>query len=598
MKVQTVKLCWFILLSLGALATTAWAEQGDPDLIVVSESLWGFDTTVQPKTFLPFSFQVTNVSDNPWTGTFRLERAAGSRERIGLPIETEVSLQPNETRWVQVVPFFMDDFESWRLTWGPKDNHKNEYSNFKTGPRPTVLMIDQEQVVASGGVLRRMPEELFPTSITATDALRGVVLNRVPFWQGARLRAFQEWLQQGGRVYLLHDDNGKFPTFPQNMAFLNEAASRFAVGHGVVKRIPRKVDEIDINFARREIFNDEVSDPRRSPMSTGVSDWHNRESVFAELREISKFERRWWLIYLAVIAYIGCLYPGCYRIGRDRPRVRDFYLAFTACVVVFSVLFMALGKIGGSAQNRMRSITLAQNLGQGGFDVAGWSVVANVNEGSFAFSHPGSGVTYATGQDAATFQGWIQFGRESKMSVAMPTSSTRTVMHRQRLTTEFGSPELTAFEDTELRLANLKFDIGDCFSEDILSAAAIYRNGIYELEVEGATAQLPPRATRRSLLAELQPEDQWQLGTVRWMFFPKKIEEELSRAQRYEKLLPFLIGESFGLTTGVDLRKLRALGDDVRLLVVTPTPQELLSVSEDIPDQQGVTLFVYDFETR
>lgn len=594
-----ILVCFATLISVMSTGV-ARGEGSDPDLLNVIETHWGFDGSIQESTALPFSVLVQNVAPVPWEGRLRLTRSSGGGHRFGAPIELPVSLQPEERRWVQFVPYVIDVQETWILSWGEEPRHRREMASIPAGERPTVLIYDRDAVTPPGGVLRRMPEELFPTSVTATHGLRGVIFNKPPFWPGARGRAFLEWLALGGRVYILLDESGNFPQFNSPLEVLNDSRERFSVGQGHVRRIPRKVGDISLDDARREIFNDDWRAP--PPAAPRVPDygyviapyWVPNQDLFRELKPLTRFERRWWLIYLTALAYLAALFPGCYSIGVNRRNVRGFYLTFLGTVGLFSLSFILLGQLGASTQNRIRSVALARSLGDGSYDVTQWSSLANVNPGEYAVSHRGGGRWYSTCQDTEQVEGVLTGGSDSGVTLFMPPASTRTLRHCSRLTLENPLPKVMEFQQDASGLERVTVSIGGCFDGRVREAFFVWRDQIYDLKLERGSLVLEKEATHRVLLRDYlnRPYD-WD-----WDFWGRSRfdDEDVSHSVRYERMLRSLAGNSFGLTREIEPRRLKLNPGTLRLFIFTTMPDEFLDTVGMFPDQQGCVLFSYDVQ--
>ncbi len=191
----------------------------DPSLLHLEEVRWGFDNNIQAQEFNLLSLKVRNVSSNPWSGPLTLTRVLSGRQPLGIPLQLDIALGPEETRWVQFTVMLNDSMEGWLLDWGGGEFGTLELQVPAAGPRPTVLIYNPDTVLSTIGPLRRMPEELFPQTLAGTASLRGIILHSVPFWTGARVRTLREWLNGGGRVYLLKTSQGGYPQFPSGMDF-------------------------------------------------------------------------------------------------------------------------------------------------------------------------------------------------------------------------------------------------------------------------------------------------------------------------------------------------------------------------------------------
>lgn len=587
----------------------ARAVDSPPDMLQVNEARIGFDGTVQRRTFLPLSFEVRNLSTVPWKGTVRITRNTGRRQRLGAVVEIEVSLQPEEARWVQAVVYVLDEFEDWLIEWGPGERNRYLVSNFQVGPRPTILVYDPDAVNPAAGVLRRLPEQLFPTSVAATAGLRGVVLAHAPFWQGARARAFVEWLSNGGRVYLLQNEQGAYPSFPQVLEMLNQPDSRFPVGLGLVQRLPLRLTDLELDEARSRIFNDDIPSPARNrPDLRGVSgflgndggnSWVRDQKLFSHLAELAKFERRWWLIFLAVFLYFIALFPGCYRLGRGAKDIRPFYLAFFGAVVGFSILFGLLGQLGAGTLNRIRSAAIAQSLGNRRYLVTQWSHAATVKEGERHVQHATQGTWYSTCQETEKVDGTFAVGNETLVTLTMPPASSRTLLHTGTLTRIRPDALLSDVLVENERIDRLSFSINGCYDAPVQQAIAVHQGNVYRLSEASGMLSLDHTKPVVPLLQELADDQRWRNLLPIWSpfgFLPTSTRDKnLSRQARYREMSWLLVGNAFGLSEGIPSRQLRLRNDVVRVMVQVAMPEEFFSTSPDFPDQEGAVLFVHDF---
>lgn len=584
-------------------------EPSAPDLLVISETYWGFDGRVQPQQFVPLSIQVKNLGATPWQGRLELRRVVRGERQFGATLVEDLSLPGEETRWIQLSPYVVDDLEDWELRWGEGKKYQIVLPPVIKGERPTVLIYDSDAVGHSSSVFKRMPEERFPTSVTATEALRGVILDSAPFWQGARARAFHDWLLLGGRVYLLQNKQGEFPEFPAALAFLNSDQSQFSIGSGIVKKMPRKVEQYSLDQAREEIFNDDWSITEQkqeqvlrdqmmnSTYGGWMNGWSQHDVIFKELTEFAKFRRNWWLIYLSAFAYLAALYPGCYSVGVHQKNVRRFYLIFLTSAGCFALVFSLLGQVGGRTENRVRTVSLARSLDEGSFAVTGWSILANVFAANHSLTAPGTGVAFSTTREAEHVNGEMNPGTGGKVTFQMLPDSKRTLLYKSRIRTNRLPPRLISDQGGESRISNLSIDISNSFSEDPLFALAVSRGMVYELELKGTRLEQTQVKVPVSLTAYLQRP--FDFGMNVWGGPVKKTKddketENFEGLKRYHKLIRPLVGNSFGLVDEMDARTLKMGDQQLRLFVLTAASSEFQVESNDFTDQEGAVLFTYD----
>lgn len=599
------------LIAITTAQRAATATESDPDLLLVVETYWGFDGRVPLHEFVPLSIQLKNLGPTPWQGTIELSRVVRGNRQFGATIIEEVHLQGDETRWMQIAPYVIDDLEDWEIRWGDGDNHVITLPPVIKGEHSTVLVYDTDDVSQSSSVFKRMPQERFPTSVTATHGLRGIVLDQVPFWQGARARAFLDWIRQGGRVYLLQNSEGTFPVFPSALDFLNSEQSQFQVGAGTIKKIAAKVEDFTLNEARSQIFNDDVKQTEPTEQSQtkqkqqtsvyGMHElvWSKHYDTFKKLTELSVFKRRWWLIYIAVFSYLAVLYPGCYTIGVQQKKVSQFYFAFFAAACFFALTFGLLGQVGGQSKNRVRSITLAQSLGEGDFELTGWTVLSNIFAGEHSVTFPGSGQVYSTTQEAEYVNGTLNPGTGGNVTFEMLPDTRRTLHHRARIRTNRPLPTVRSNSSDELGAASLLINTTGCFTDEPLYAIVVFRGHVYELEVDSNLLSMKRTQSPKTLSTFLLR--QYDFGFNMWGTRIKNEDDEdeekkLTGLKRYMPLMRQIVGNSFGLVEEIDPRQLKLSPQTLRLFVMTATPAEFEPQTNDFPDKEGVTVFSYDLE--
>lgn len=594
---------------------TASFAQPDRPAVSIERVQWGFDGRAQERTFVPLSVLVRNDSAIPFEGTLSLTKLVQATKPIDASIVRDVYIGPLASRWVQFVPYVISDWEQWRLKWGHAKEEQYDVPSPPQGDRATVLLYDPDDLQVAGGVLRRFPFHLFPVSVTATDGLRGVAIDRVPRWQGARRQAFLDWLRRGGQVYLLPDAHGDFPRFAESLNVLNNPRQEFRVGAGLVQRIDLPVRDLTLDFVNKRILTppslpEAAADAnrydryRRSPQFNATAPllnrrgWDRDTQMFLDLQSVTRFARRWWVIYLLSLLYLICLFPVCFRVGREAADYRWMYVVFLASVSLFSWVFASLSRLGASEVSRARSVAMAQQIGEGLFDVTQWTCIGVRAGGNYTITHPGTGRLYTTSQDMERIDGRIVSGPSAKMDLQIPPASTRTALHRAR--TQGPSLQLRieqiAFE--ERGLSALRLRVGPSFPEQPMAVLAAHRGRIYELRQFHDQLDLVP-STRRPIAAFLS--DYSQLGsplTFRVGIAPPDAEAVANETQLYKEMLRTLIGNSFGLGDTIDVTHL--VGDDeiVRVFVYAAQPQEFQMDSDLIPDRRGYVLYFADLPAK
>jgi hypothetical protein len=586
---------------------------GDEQAAVAIERVqWGFDGKAQERTFVPLSVLLRNTSPLEFEGTLTLTKLVQTTKPIDAGIEQQVYLGPLSSRWVQFAPYVIGDWEQWRLNWkhDPQDHH--DVPTPQVGEPATVLLYDPEDLQVAGGVLRRFPIPLFPVSVTATDGLRGIAMDRVPRWQGARRDAFLDWLRLGGRIYLLQDEQGRFPRFPESMAVLNGSGDRFMVGAGIVQRLGHSVRGLEPDFVKEQILSDPLLSPlderyqqyRQSPHFPGTAlslsrrGWDRDTQMFLDLQSLSRFARQWWVIYLLSLVYLFTLFPICYRVGREARDYRWMYVVLLGNVIVFSWGFASLSRLGASELSRARSVAMARQLSDGLYDVTQWTCVGVRSAGDYTIAHEGTGRLYTTSQELERIDGRIVAGPSGRIELTIPPASTRSILHRSRLQAQPLGLSVLGSSADERGLAALSVEVGEGFpdSPDLILAA--YQGVIYELRrVQDQLVLMP--SSRKPLSTFLSELTNLIISRVGFSAFSGRGSSEFSSDDEiFDQMIRTLVGNSFGLADKVDLAKLTLPPDIVRIFVYAPQPETFRIEGEAIPDQKGHVMYCVDLSLR
>ncbi|WP_437204885.1 hypothetical protein [Planctomicrobium sp. SH664] len=595
-----------LLQSLGGLAGLICSVCcGGPDQIVVGSVRWGFDGTIQERCFLPVTIELQNTSSTPWSGELELWQGIGRSNRVTPRWIEEVALQGNETRWVQFVPYLDYAGAPWSVRWGPGPLQQTELPVVQSGSRPTVLLVNDGATTAVNSPLRRMPAEQFPNFATATDALRGVIIDQPPHWHGGRVNAFTTWLQQGGTVYLLKDSTGRYPTFPANLAVLNSREDQFPVGQGQVIRIDRTTREVDLPFARSRLFKEEKPEgipanrfPEPSQMSgpSPLVTWSQNGQLFRQLMPLVTFHRPWPLIYVVIFCYLLVLYPFCWRLGKNQ-RLSIFYAFFFGSAILFTTVFGLLGRLGSSTRNRIRTATLAHRIEPSSWKLTQWSQIGVAHAGWNSYSDPGSGHCYGIIEVNEVAEVCFYGGRTSRVDLRLPTGSYQSILHQAQIGGEAAQPSVVEFRTEEGKLQTLLISVSDCFSTPVIRAAAVFSGRVYPLELKDDSLQLPAKKVNFGLASLLEDETRTDMQRgfrLTELSAWNKLAAKVPGAEGYGEMFIPLLGNSFGLTDMIDLRKLALPSSTLRLAVQTFLPDNFKAASDGFPDQAGTVLFVYD----
>ena len=569
-----------------ALLLLLFISRGDGAEVAVSEMRWGFDGTVREFAFLPVSFLVRNDSQSVQKVRLRLGRCELPPTFEGDVYEQEVTLGPSSSRWVQFVPCLSNTVQQWHLQFGA------DAADFFPLPQPRsgrtiAVLVDSPARRPSPTPLDKLPAELFPGSVSATDALDLVFLDHAPEWDGARSQAFREWLTRGGRVVLLWNDDGRFPEFSNELVELNNPAGRFSVGGGDVHRLlqrARDVSTSDIRDLTRLRGNGSVRQTtgvQGVPAGTVVP----KSGFFLEsvVESLGGFRRPWWLIYPIAILYLIVIGPVCFLLARHRS-LKEFYTVFLSTTAAAAVLFVVVNSMSVGGRSRLRTIAIARQATDRVWDLRRWTALANVDSGEYVLQGRGHGTTYGSfnGQDHAVIEA-------GAYRMARPTMSTITFQMKERievgetwitvLGTADASGGIFSFQDTLIQLHGPlqalkdKTAVGYLLAGNQLQPFKV-RQGRIELET-GIHSVEDLFDYQWGATAAYQRADDW---------LPPP-ESEI-----YQSLLKPMV--RYVLADPVSGNPLPAQ-EGLRIFLLAPLP-ESMSIQGDFPDQSGYVLYVVD----
>lgn len=594
------------IVSLAVLLCTQTAAAQD---LRVREIMWGFNGTVRPNQFNMVSVLLDNVdSDSEYNGPITLRKRSGVGQPIGAKFEEYVYLAPNQTRWVQFLPYFDGQaFGEWHLSWvGGGD----ELGAGKLG-LPAVVMLDRDGGFASAARgIQHFPEGNFPVTVSGTGGLRSVVLDHMPRWERPRREAFRDWLLLGGSVHVLQETGGEFPHFTDELAVLNEPLEAFRVGSGAVFRHPVEQSAVNAGFKTAALGREDSFDRRpgeaedkelekafeeaRRNRSWDRTDldygWDTAERCAVSLSAMTRPDHNWGLIYFLAVVYIFCIFPGCYLIGRRRANYLFTYSAIVGAVVVFSAAFLAVGRRGYGEETIVHSVAVAQHIDDGVWDVTQWASAFVTRGDRYQLAYAGDGAVFSTSPEQEAVNGTIataEAGQANRaLAVDIPPFSSRPFVSRHRAQLKGLEARVTACVGGD-RLSELVIRVGDVFPDDPLEIFALCGGIAYRMRRSAGELTLD-QSTNSKIGSVL---DQNELQSWSDGFFGRG---DVTVEERYERLFHPLLAAVLSIQKVSDLKILWVPPDRIRLLVYAPTPAEFHLQGDAFPRQQGYTLFCYD----
>lgn len=411
---------------------------------------WGFDGRAAPRTFNLLTLGVQNLSDEPFEGTLRCRRLLSATGAwSGAEILRDIYVGPHSIRQVQLYPYMLDEGEVWEIRWGDglDEAFLTERPQLTSGSR--IILNDP---IANSGIkpgLKGFPEDWFPVTVVATDALRLAVMDHTPRWEATRRDVFRDWLFRGGILHVLQEPTGKYPEIPVLELNIEPRPTRFGVGR--IYWHDRTRDELNKAYIYEKMYatsQDLVAVIDRNggtfdidPTSTefirrddeffeAYAEWDSDRLIPARLKEFLRPSHEWPQIYLLAGVYLLMLFPGGYLLVRSKIDYRYSLLALVAVVAGFSWLFSVMGARGYGESTSTTTVATARQLADGRWDVEQWNSLFVTSGGDYSIRAAGNFPVISTVENLERVSGDVRNGRDGRFSVDMPPFTYRTFASR------------------------------------------------------------------------------------------------------------------------------------------------------------------------
>ena len=547
----------------------------------IREKRWGFDGRVRVGYFNILSIFVANPDARAFEGQLALENRRGLEKATGAPVVQPIYLAAGTQRWVQFPVFVGQAGSDWHLRW--KDGSEN-IDGAQAGAPARVLLLDPQDPFAKTGGLRVFPDDLFPTTVAATDALAAVALDHLPRWEPARREAFLDWLRRGGTVHLLRGADGQFPAFPEALALLNTHPR--VIRHEITRAELSEQYLTDHGFPAPEL---------RTNSRTLI--YSLEQQLLQILASLTKPKIAWWLIYLLTAAYLIAVGPVHYRWSKKIPWLRSLAL-FLALVVGFGGAFAFTGRRGAGEKSQIRALAIAHSLGDGRHDVTQW-ISAFVTRGdTYRLAHAGPANLYATATEFDSVNGTITNGREGHFDVDIPLFSTRPFVHRGVLTSDHTEVSVQECKvNVTGALESLVIAPGAGFPKTVLQAWARYGTLYYNLKLDGTYWIRDGQGMAESAFFTEETFTRFNAsGYAGRAYFGSEEQNDNRDTLWMENAGKILIARALGTIEGLpNVITAPALPpDQIQLFLYAPLPDSFRVQDPRFHDQQGRVLYLQD----
>ena len=548
--------------------------------IEVRQVLWGFDGRVVPNRFNPVSVLIANPDGKPFDDALSLTETRGLNISDAEIVQA-IYLAPQSQRWVQFHVFVRASSE-FRLRW-PRGG--NDLPNPATSGPARVILTDPANPFVAPGSLKTFPDDLFPTSLAATDALDAVVLDYAPRWDAARRDAFLDWLHRGGTVLVIHGAGGAYPQFSETLAPLNIAGESARVGSGHVLRQPVTRREVNDELLTSRGFAAPELETSKQPL---IQDFEH--TLLDRLASLTRPQISWWLVNLLTLLYVGLVGPMHYRWARRRDYRVSIGL-FLGTVALFGWLFSVVGRRGYGESQTVHSLSIARALGGGRCDTMQW-ISAFATQGEiYTLTHTAPANLYSGVPQSDAVRGKILNGKDGRFIADIPLFSARPFVHRAVMQGDDTSVAVEVWKATAGELKAIQLKPGPNFPKEVLDVRAIFRGRVYPLGLTEGTWKM--QNNEGSSIEYFISRDKLQplvYGGFGNSHNDKPTDEQL------RSLLPLLHARALGGTAEFYeyLTQPVLPADQVQLLIFARAPEGFRMRGEGFARETGYVLYVQD----
>ena len=567
---------FLVLVLLGAVRAEA---------LEIRQALWGFDGRVVPGRFNHVSMLVANPGNGTFDGPMTFAATLGFGGTRGAAYVQPVFVGPQGTRWVQFDVFIGSGSEEFSLIWGPGAKERETFDRqLPTGPPACVWLVDAGDTFARPGAFKAFPDQLFPTTVAATDALDAVILDYVPRWEPARRDAFLDWLRRGGTVHLVHGAGGALPVFTDALAVLNGDGETTRVGAGQVVRHRMARAEL-----RPETLTARGFPPREAQKPQDAVIYNFEDTLYQRLSSLTRPKVKWWLLNVLTFLYIAVIGPVAWRTAR-RMDYRWAIGGFLGVVAAFGLAFGIVGRRGYGESQTVHSLAIARSLGGGRWDVTQWLSAFATSSGQYTLTHAAEANLYATASSDESARGQILNGKGGRFLADIPLYSSRAFTHRGVMQGDDLGVVVEKWEVGDQGLRSLRIKTGPGFPKDSLEVSVVYRDSLYKLKVRDGAWELA--ASGEWLYVHFGRE---KLRPLTYGFNNYGSDETTSPATRTREMVPLLQARALGaqaVNTQFPERPLAP--NQLRLLVAAPAPAGFHMQGQGFGHENGVVLYVQD----
>lgn len=602
----------------------AVAQSNGPQLKVV-ERIWGFDGRVQPGQFNPLSVLLDNQTDEDIDATITLQQLTPRLSAGGAQYAEKVYLSATGRRWVQFYPYIAQRYQTeWKLTLRDDETltHEQLGKSFtqarsvtqKDAPDdaviPQVIILDVDRSSTRPTTVKHLAENIFPPYASATCGLHTVFLDHVPDWELPRQQAFLSWLKLGGNLHLLQNGRGEFPRFSGALGTLNQPLNRYEIGGGTVVRNPIRRNELSESMVRQATIirslkgqdRDAIEELRERYKKTGqglselipIDASSTDDELFRGMRELTQPNHAWWAIFLLAVSYVGLIFPGCFWVSKRKGRgFIETYGAIVGLAVVFSLLFLMIGRRGYGEATNLQTLAIAKSEDASHWSVFQWNALFVTSGDNYSATAPDQQVLLSISDTDSGNGAQVTPGNSGEASMQIPPYSSQALVSRRRVATDPWNLSIKNVNIQPKGMVSLKIDVGKHFPiSKNTKYMVLAGRSLYEMRYMPALKELTLFGARQRLATYCQPRYDYDRMNP-W----GKSEEVEKRTQQqifYDDSLPQLVQRSLTDDLVDSAANFELPTDRIRLFVYTPLPDDFELTISTPAKRSGRILFTKD----
>lgn len=605
---------WFVL---AAALTTA--DAADDSLVTIQDRIWGFDGRVHTGQFNPVSFLIDNRTDESIDAIASLSQSAIIGTTSGR-FQQPVFIGPGAQRWVQLYPYIASDGPAdWTLSLGdlefrglqqPRSTTVMVSDSSDTKPKPAAIILDAPGTMSLQPVtVKHFPEAIFPPWATATFGLHTIFMDHEPDWEIPRQEAMMSWLRRGGRLHLLKNSRGAWPTFSGQLADLSQPLDSFVVGNGTVTRHDAQRGDLTESMVRASLGTDEDDKPDEFPeeqLTVNSSNSMNAsmyqrtdlswldDNWFEAMRQFTQPSHAWWLIFLLALVYIGSIFPGCWLLARQNRHFLTVYGAIAGLSIVFSLLFLLIGRRGYGEFTTQHTLAISRIEDSTTQNVMEWNSLFVTSGDQYTITGTDEQSLFAVPHLQQQTNAVMVGGNDGRLSVGIPPFSTQTFVCRRQLPMADWQLEVLSFRQPSGGIADLQLKYGPAF--EVIEKAEIrlqHRRVLYRATCD-ESAGLIRQTGRIASLAKFC-NDYYQNSYTGYGWGPSGTG---TADTFYDEVLPAVILRSLTDDGIYDPREFDLPADRVRLFVYTTLAADHFVETNTNSQKRGRILYVCDIPLR